>query len=200
MRNPVIFAAWCACYDLRPPEDNSVEGLRPLLTARFRQPVAANTARLLLDGTDVTGSTTEQGGFLSYTPAEDLTPGRHVVQVQATDPAGRPVRREWAFMVRAVSRKAPSAGVAALDLNVTNLVQEGSAIFRVQGRTDPFAHVRATGRSSSALDRGAVRLHDTNLNGSAQADSAGEFSLQLQEPSLPVDYIITLQVTAADRG
>jgi len=200
MRSEVIFAAWCACYDPRPPEDNSVEGLRPLLTARFRQPVAPNTTRLLLDGADVTGSATEQGGFLSFTPSEDLTPGRHVLHVQATDPSGRPVRREWAFVVRAVSRKAPSAGVAALDLSVTNLVLEGSAIFRVKGRTDPFAHINVTGRSSSALTRGAVRLHDTNLNGSAQADSGGQFSLQLPGPTLPVDYIVTLHVTAADRG
>jgi hypothetical protein len=101
-----------ATVDFRRPEPGEfVTGGFPSISAVFRThggPKAdMSTARMLLDGQDVTANLYVVDGAVGYTPGVGLAPGLHQVAVRVLDTTGRPIFSAWNFAVVAVSPGAP---------------------------------------------------------------------------------------------
>ncbi|MBC7286900.1 MAG: hypothetical protein H5T86_02430, partial [Armatimonadetes bacterium] len=88
--------------DPSPAPDTAVEGLRPTISAAFRDDgsgVDLDTVRMSLDDRDVTRQLTLTSSRCSLQPENDLAPGAHRVVVQAADKAGNAATLRWTFRI-----------------------------------------------------------------------------------------------------
>lgn len=90
-----------AVSNLSPSPGASVSTTNPVVGASYSDTVSGideTTARILLDGTDLTASATVAASSISYTTA-GLTPGTHSVRVAVNDKAGNGASQSWSFRV-----------------------------------------------------------------------------------------------------
>ena len=90
-----------AVTDVTPPRDTTAEGSRPEISARWSDDngIDVNSARLLLDGKDVTPEADVGAEGISFNPPGDLAKGVHTVEVTVKDTSGNPancVRQHFA--------------------------------------------------------------------------------------------------------
>lgn len=78
-----------------PVRDRVLQESRPLIQARWRdnRRIAPDSARLLLDGIDVTARATTDATGITFRSAADLTHGRHRLAVTVADSSGNPGNR-----------------------------------------------------------------------------------------------------------
>ncbi len=91
--------------DLRPAPNSTVDRLRPTISVAFRDDgsgVSLDSVRMWLDGQEVTKHLTLTAERCSYDPEQDLSLGRHRVQMRAEDNAGHPAAVSWSFTIRPV--------------------------------------------------------------------------------------------------
>lgn len=89
--------------DFAPDDGSVVNNARPSVYATFASgPVAVNpsSARLVIDGHDVTSSCVRTGRFIHYTPGIDYPSGPIRVTASVADLAGNVATKSWTFFIR----------------------------------------------------------------------------------------------------
>jgi hypothetical protein len=80
-----------------------VNNPRPSIFATYRSPtdagINASSARIEVNGLDVTSVSTRTDGFITYTPSDPLRDGMVTVVVSVADNAGNAQRRSWTFTI-----------------------------------------------------------------------------------------------------
>jgi hypothetical protein len=91
--------------EVAPPPGQTVNNLQPSIFATFSAPteIAINTSSisLVVNGHDVTSSSTRSGGFITYSPGLELASGPVTVSVRVADAAGNTASKTWTFTIRA---------------------------------------------------------------------------------------------------
>lgn len=88
--------------DERPANGALVGSQFPEIYARLQQgssPVDPQTIRVVVDGEDVTASSTVSTAYVSYTPPTAMRSGTHVVEITGDDESGAPFETTWSFRV-----------------------------------------------------------------------------------------------------
>lgn len=92
-------------FEIAPSGGGTVNNPRPSIYATYRSPtdagIDASTARIRVNGLDVTSVSTRTDGFIAYTPSVPLADGPVTVIVSVADNAGNAQQRRWTFTVRA---------------------------------------------------------------------------------------------------
>jgi len=90
--------------DVAPPSGQSVNNARPSIFATFATPsdigVDVGSAQIVVNGHDVTSSSTRTNGFITYSPGVDYADGPVQVAVRVADLAGNVVTRSWTFTIK----------------------------------------------------------------------------------------------------
>ena len=89
--------------DFAPDEGAAVNNARPNIYATFASgtvPVNASSARIEVNGHDVTSSSIRTERFIEYTPGIDYPAGPMRVTVQVKDAAGNAASKSWTFFIR----------------------------------------------------------------------------------------------------
>ncbi|HWQ30404.1 MAG TPA: CehA/McbA family metallohydrolase [Negativicutes bacterium] len=75
--------------------------VRPAISAAFSDAsgIDASSAKLFIDGTDVTTVSAVQESGVSYQPVQELSLGKHTVLVQVSDKLGNKAEYTWTFMI-----------------------------------------------------------------------------------------------------
>jgi hypothetical protein len=90
--------------EVAPPPGQIVNNAQPSIFATFSAPteIAINTSSisLVVNGHDVTSSSTREGGFITYSPGLELADGLVTVLVRVADAAGNTATKTWTFTIR----------------------------------------------------------------------------------------------------
>ncbi len=90
--------------EVAPPGGQSVNNTRPSIYATFNAPteveINAGSASLVVNGHDVTSSSTRTSNFITYSPGVDLGDGPVSVLVRVSDSAGNTSTKSWTFTIR----------------------------------------------------------------------------------------------------
>ncbi|MES2632394.1 MAG: hypothetical protein V4669_05445 [Pseudomonadota bacterium] len=133
--------------------------------------VDPRSVRIVVSGRNVTAQSEITPQHFTY--RADLPPGRHSVEVTASDLGGNTVRRAWDFEVVTVVAPAPTV----LPLQVTshaNNAQIPAGATTVQGRTLPGATVDVRVLASASVV--GLGINQELLSQRLQADGNGNFS------------------------
>jgi hypothetical protein len=189
-------------FDVSPLPGSQINTTRPTVQVNLANGLQPATARILLDGTDVTPQAQITGNTVRFIPNYDLAPGEHRVSIQAMDTAGRWINRDWNFMSYAtpggVNPYNPSALIPTITLTNISNGAAVTGVFSVQGQTKPFATVQVMAEARRDLIPGWVALQNFSRTNSAQADAWGRFNVQIDATQVPVSTPITLRVQAND--
>jgi hypothetical protein len=179
---------------LSPREGDTVVGRGASVSGTFDDAggvgVDPRSVRVMLSGRNVTAQSEITPQHFTY--RADLPPGRHTVDVTASDLAGNAVRRSWSFEVVSTVSIAPTT----IPLHVTshpNNAQVGGGATVVQGRTAPGAFVDVK-VSAIASVVGLFGVNQEVSSQRVQADGNGNFSFSFT-PQLPLPgtrYEITM--------
>jgi len=93
-----------AVTDVAPPPNQTVNNSRPSIYATFAAPTEiplnVSSLTLIVNGHDVTSSTTRSNTFITYSPGVDYPDGRVTVSVRVSDTAGNTTERNWSFTIK----------------------------------------------------------------------------------------------------
>jgi uncharacterized Zn-binding protein involved in type VI secretion len=93
-----------AVTDVAPPPNQTVNNSRPSIYATFAAPTEiplnVSSLALLVNGHDVTSSTTRSSTFITYSPGVDYPDGPVTVSVRVSDTAGNTTVRSWSFTIK----------------------------------------------------------------------------------------------------
>jgi len=193
---PVVVAP---TFELQPKQGATVETPRPLVRVITGPTLQAGTARLLVDGQEVT-LLKREGNLISYEPSADLAPGEHTAQVIVKDALGREQTQQWTFRVQpqVTGMVGQRQSIDVTLLNVAPGDRVGD-IFDLEGQTVPHAtvtvNVDMTGPAGSGLTPAKPRRV---LTTQARADDTGHFVVLVDASAVPREVPIALQVQAAD--
>jgi len=104
-----------------PAEGSTATTARPTITVSYSDNVAINTgtAKLTVDGADVTTMATVTATSTSYTPTADLSQGSHTLYFEVRDTAGNAANRTWTFTI-VIDTTAPTiSGLTPTDGSVS---------------------------------------------------------------------------------
>ncbi|HET6384965.1 MAG TPA: copper amine oxidase N-terminal domain-containing protein [Armatimonadota bacterium] len=110
---------------LAPAPGAAISNLRPTIYAILTPgsaPVNAASARITVNGKDVTPEATITPAFVSYTPAKDLKPGANNVVIQVDDNTGLAAKASWNFNI------APREGIKSLSVSPTSNLGAGDVL------------------------------------------------------------------------
>lgn len=194
-RRPVSLAAAQEAL-LFPREGSLVTVSRPDIRATLNRPLQAGSARIFLDGQDVTSqaAVTPLGlnaTSFQYQPAVDLGPGTHQVSLQAIDRNGEWLTKNWSFQIQQTY-----SGASGTPLNLTNLTNGTGvpAFFNVQGQTAPYAQVNVLAQAQTNLIPGVLGVQTKVDQKTRQADALGRFDVPLDASKVPSNTPITLRI------
>ena len=146
--------------NVNPARGSTVRSRRPEITATFTGARAEpNSLRIVLDGTDVTGSTSRSPSGIDYQPASPLQSMRHTVRISGRDQNGIAFTRGWSFT------SGSSDESANLEVSTP---QDGATVgntFQVSGHTTPGAHV--------IVQAGVTAVNITNVIGALLGAGGG---------------------------
>lgn len=92
-----------AIIDFAPNDGAAVNNSRPSIYATFSSgtvPVNPSSARIEINGHDVTSSAVRTARFIHYTPGIDYPRGAMRVTVRVSDAAGNTAAKSWTFFIR----------------------------------------------------------------------------------------------------
>jgi len=200
--------------NLLPRQGEAVGGGQTLVSGNFNDGAGGGvdpaSVRIRISGRDVTSQA--QITPREFSLRDRLPPGRHTVEVTASDRAGNVAEKSWSFEVGgAAVMGAPSAGLPLAVTSHPNNAAIGLDPTTIRGRTAPFAtahvNVDAISPTGKRVDAGvAQRL----LSEQVQADANGDFSFQFNPrsvrdgaSSLPMPgtrYDMSLSATTRDNA
>jgi hypothetical protein len=140
----------------RPAPGEAITGGFPSISAVFRTHggprIDMSTARLALDGQDVTTGAALAGNALGYTPALPLAVGTHRIEVRAADASGRVAFSTWTFGVVPVPGGSPPGvvgyGTPALAVDTNRVIAYGGRLqFALAGSAGGSGYVLLCGYS-----------------------------------------------------
>jgi len=185
-----------------PAADSTVTTARPTITVSYSDNVAINTtsAKLTVDGADVTASATVTATATQYTPAADLSQGSHTVYFEVKDTAGNSANMTWTFTITidttapVISGLTPADGTISASTSVSigasysdNVaINVSSVVLTVDGVAVTPTTVTATAVSYSAtLTEGthtvSLTVKDTSNN---VATSSWTFAVDTTAPTI----------------
>jgi hypothetical protein len=89
--------------DFAPDNGATVNNVRPGIYATFAAgtvPVDSSSAKIVVNGRDVTASSLRTSRFIEYLPGIDYPPGPMHVLVQVSDAAGNVATKAWVFFIK----------------------------------------------------------------------------------------------------
>jgi hypothetical protein len=137
------------------------------------------TVRITMSGRDVTGDA--QIAPTGFSFRANLPPGRHTIDVAASDRAGNLLRKAWSFEVAAA---APINMPLQIVSHGNNGQVEGGNT-QVVGRTAPFASVAVKVDAVAPVPGGGFSVSQQVLSQTLQADANGNFSFNFS-PRFPI--------------
>lgn len=176
---------------LEPAEGATVQGRRPEISATLVQRADPGSLRILVDGRDVTESSTVLPRSFVYEPSADMSAGRHTVTVSGTTLAGARFRATWWFVTGEGS--GTSSINALLPANGTRV----DPAFEVTGYTLPGSRVRLVAAPGGAASTFAGGDGD-NLIFEATADTRGYFAAHVNVPGARGIVAVRVESTAPD--
>jgi hypothetical protein len=186
---------------LSPREGDAIVGRGAAISGTFDDAggvgVDPRSVRITLSGRNVTGQSEITPQHFTY--RADLPPGRHTVDVTASDLGGNTVRRSWNFDVVATVGAAPTT----LPLQVTshpNNAQISSGATVVHGRTLPGATVDVKVHAIASV-AGLIGVTQEVTSQRVQADGNGNFTFSFT-PQLPLPgtrYEVSMVSNRGDR-
>lgn len=190
-------------FQVTPAEGSIVNSSRPTVHVNLDSRLTPGSARVFLDGNEVTNQAQVMGSAVHFVPAGDLSSGFHRVSVQAVDRNGRLLSRDWDFSVSTTSYN-NGGGVfnpgGPMVVNLTNL-NNGSSVgsfFNVQGQTAPFSQVSLVAQSQRSLIPGVIGIQNQVANVTRQADGQGRFDIPVDASRVPMNTTLELRIQASD--
>lgn len=179
-----------------PAQGSVVNTYRPTIHANLDRQLSS--ARIFLDGTEVTGQAQIMNSAIHYVPTSDLSPGYHRVSVQAVDRRGRLITRDWDFSVYGSGYSSTMPGVPVVSL--TNLANGANVpgVFNVQGQTKPYSQVHITAQAQRSLIPGVIGFQDRVASVTRQADAFGRFDIPMDVSQVPINTPLNLEIRASD--
>ncbi len=174
----VAIVTWSFTVDTTPPQVTGMSpasgaltnNSRPAISVAFSDAtsgIAAASARILINGTDVTPLVTVTSSGVTYVPATALPDGIAAVTVTVSDNAGNEVTATWSFTVDTTPHD-----VSAISPANASLVAASSSVVAAQ-----FSDLNGIDASSVAL-----MIDGTDVTGSASVDGSGiSVSVHLSE-------------------
>ncbi|MBS2035037.1 copper amine oxidase N-terminal domain-containing protein [bacterium] len=189
-------------FQVSPAQGSVVNTSRPTLHVNLDSKLTPGSARVFVDGNEVTNQVQVMGSAVHYVPQNDMNNGYHRVSVQAVDRNGRLLSRDWDFTVQnstgynqggAINPYAPS-------INLTNLNNGGVVgdMFNVQGQTTPFSQVSLVAQAQRSLIPGIIGVQNQVASVTRQADGQGRFDLPLDLRGVPRNTTLELRIQASD--
>jgi len=195
-------AASADFFQVTPAQGATVNTARPTVHVNLDSKLTPGTARVFLDGNEVTNQAQVMGSAVHFVPNSDLANGNHRVSVQAVDRNGRLLSRDWDFSVNGMSgyNNGGAINPYAPYINLSNLNNGSSvgAIFNVQGQTTPFSQVSVTAQSQRNLIPGIIGVQNQVASVSGQADGQGRFNIPVDVSRVPLNTNLNLRISASD--
>ncbi len=183
---------------INPPEGSLVATSRPTIHADWAVPIQVGTARVFLDGQEVSPQARVVGSAVHFVPNDDLMPGSHRVMLQALDHQGKLLSREWSFSVPNQVGHSPGYGLPPIVLSNLSNGSRLPARYNIQGQTTPFAQVLLQAQAQNSLIPGWIGLERQVDRAQVQADAAGRFNLPLNISSVPGNTPVELEIQVRD--
>lgn len=137
------------------------------------------TVRITMSGREVTGDAQITPTGFSF--RANLPPGRHTIDVAASDRAGNLLRKAWSFEVAAAAPNNMSLQIVS---HGNNGQVDGSNT-HVVGRTAPFASVAVKVDAVAPVPGGGFSVSQQVTSQTVQADANGNFSFNFS-PRFPI--------------
>ena len=118
-------------FQVTPAQGAVVDTSRPTVHVNLDSKLTPGSARVFLDGNEVTNQAQVMGTAVHFVPNNDLANGNHRVSVQAVDRNGRLLSRDWNFSVSGNSGTNNGGGninAYAPSINLSNLNNGSSVI------------------------------------------------------------------------
>ena len=189
-------------FQITPPQGSVVNTSRPTLHVNLDSKLTPGSARVFLDGTEVTNQVQVMGSAVHYVPQNDLMNGNHRVSVQAVDRNGRLLNRDWDFNVQNTTGY-NNGGVInpyAPSINLTNLSSGANvgSVFSVQGQTTPFSQVSVVAQAQRNLIPGIIGVQNQVASVTRQADGQGRFDIPVDVSRVARNTLLELRIQASD--
>ncbi|MBX3167499.1 MAG: copper amine oxidase N-terminal domain-containing protein [Candidatus Eremiobacteraeota bacterium] len=181
-------------FQVTPAEGAIVNSSRPTVHVNLDSRLTPGTARVFLDGNEVTNQAQVMGSAVHFVPAGDLSSGYHRVSVQAVDRNGRLLSRDWDFSVSTTSFN-NGGGVFVTNLNNGSTV---GSFFNVQGQAAPFSQVSLVAQAERSLIPGVIGVQNQVANITRQADGQGRFDIPVDASRVPRNTTLELRIQASD--
>lgn len=188
-------ASTASASEMTPGPGTTVNQARPTVHVNLQSNLQLGTARVFIDGIEVSQQASVVGSAVNYVPTSDLTQGSHRVSVQALDQSGRLLNKDWDFVVNS---NVSNSGSSVLTLSNLSNGSNVPGVFNVQGQTKPFATVSVFAEAQRSLIPGVIGFQNRVASGSRQADAYGRFDVPLDVTSVPANTPVTLQIDVTD--
>lgn len=185
-------------FQVTPAPGSVVSQPRPTVHINMDQALMPGSARVFLDGQEVTNQASISGNSIHFVPNNDLSSGSHRLSVQANGRNGLMQNKDWDFTVNTGNVNYQQG---APTVNLTNLGMGSNvpARFNVQGQTQPYAQVQVVAEAQRSLIPGIIGVNQRVASMTRQADGNGRFDMQLDISSVPVNAPVNLKITATDQ-
>lgn len=177
---------------LEPAEGQLVSNSRPRISASFGQP--ANRWRLMVDGNDVTSTSSTANQQIVWVPNFDLSPGTHQVQVSAKDRRGGPLQRTWSFRLGGQNN---GSGLTLDNLSDGNRMP---VQFDVLGTAGAGSSVTLTVTYPKNSLGGVLTGQQDQFSVPGTVDSVGRYRIPLHIGAVPVGSRFNLTITDPRSG
>jgi hypothetical protein len=167
----------------QPPPDSETRNRFALIAAEFVPSADPNSARVWLDGNNITYRSGMSPSGFSYKPPAPLDFGAHTVRVAGRGPGGIGFDRSWSFVVR-----------RSIEMYLTMYQPPPNAPvgrnFTVTGNTVANSRIRVTaGPSPDSMGQ---------FSGTTTAGPKGNFSLDVSLKPLIGQQTVTVRIVATD--
>ena len=181
----------------QPPDASLLNTAKPAISAQYTDDpngagIDVNSARLSVDGTDVTPASSVSLTGISYTPASNLPEGTHTVTVAVADKSINAAGLTWRFTTDTVAPAPPVMTQPAPPTNIRTTTLMGTAealsivtIYAGPGSSNPIGTVPADAQGSFSLGN-VTLLEGDNAFTAAATDAAGNTG----NPSAPVSVTL----------
>lgn len=190
-------------FQVAPAQDEMVNTSRPTVHVNLDSQLTPNSARVFLDGNEVTNQAQIMGSAVHYVPNNDLANGNHRASVQAVDRNGRLLSRDWNFSVNGNNGFNNGGGnnnAYPPSINLSNLNNGSSVgpVFNVQGQTTPFSQISVIAQSQRNLIPGIIGVQNQVASVNGQADGQGRFNIPVDISRVPMNTNLVLKISARD--
>lgn len=181
--------------NLNPSNGDVISSNAPTITGNFSDDVDANSVRILLDGRDITNSSSTYVGANSFQVTLPAIPARqHTVTVRGNAASGGAFSQSYSFTSGADTSKPFLSNVTINGVAPSNGMQVPGS-YTIAGRTNPNATVQVLITSQNSLFGGLINLGGNTNSQTVTADGSGHFSAVVDSSVIgsPAQYAVGLR-------